>query len=239
MRDTLNGPSGEKLLDRERSIRSKFATLQAEARAKQPGAEADKLVQQLSDTQIEYAKALAAIHNASSYYRDQLSQGDNLKSLAIVRQKLGELNSIMLFYYAGAKLSFLLLIDPDNPKPQIVPLEIPDQLAAAMSVKAGPVTREDLVALVAQYLKDVRDHAGGRGLTGIVYSDEGIQAGDQGTQLAEVLVPPAVRNAVYKRAPQSVIIVPDGALCELPFEALLLERQPKPKYLLDVFPPIA
>src|SRR5262249_3653979 len=89
------------------------------------------------------------------------------------------------------------------------------------------------------YLADVRDRAGGRGLSGIVHSQEGVLAADQGTLLSEVLVPRSVRNSIAKRAPQSVIIVPDGALHELPFEALLLERDPSPNYLLDVFPPIA
>ncbi len=108
-----------------------------------------------------------------------------------------------------------------------------------MSIKSGPVTRPELVKLINAYLADVRDRTGGRGLSGIVHSKEGVLAADQGTLLAEVLVPRSVRNIIARRAPQSVIIVPDGALHELPFESLLLEREPSPKYLLDVFPPIA
>jgi len=108
-----------------------------------------------------------------------------------------------------------------------------------MSVKPGPVTRATLVQLFSQYLADVRDRAGGRGLAGVVHSEKGVAAAEQGTSLADVLVPRSVRNIIEHKAPQSVIIVPDGALHELPFEALLLESQPTPKYLLDVFPPIA
>ncbi|HEY2882383.1 MAG TPA: CHAT domain-containing protein, partial [Pirellulales bacterium] len=96
-----------------------------------------------------------------------------------------------------------------------------------------------MAQIVNQYLTDVRDRAGGRGLTGIVHTESGVLASDQGTVLAEVLVPRAVRNMVERRGPQSVIIVPDGALHELPFDALLIERSPTAKYLLDVFPPIA
>src|SRR5262249_10807909 len=74
---------------------------------------------------------------------------------------------------------------------------------------------------------------------GTVHSSKGAMEADKGTLLAEVLVPRTVRSLIESRAPQSVIIVPDGALHQLPFEALLLESQPSPKYLLDVFPPIA
>src|SRR5262249_36739570 len=104
--------------------------------------------------------------------------------------------------------------------------------------KAGPLTRPAAVQLVNGYLADVHDRAGGRGLAGTVHSTKGVMAADQGAALAEVLVPRSVRSLVEKRMPASVIIVPDGALHELPFEALLLESQP-PKYLLDVFPPIS
>jgi CHAT domain-containing protein/tetratricopeptide (TPR) repeat protein len=239
LRDTLTGPEGAKLRERERVLRSKFATLQAEARTKLAAGPADTLIKKLSETQVEYAKVLAEIHNASAYYRDRLTPGNNLKSLQLVQQKLAELDSMMLFYYAGAKESFLLVIGPSGQQPEVFPLTVPDDLAKSMSVAAGPVTRESLVSLVAQYLRDVRNRAGGRGLTGIVYSDEGVQAADEGTQFAKVLLPPEARNLVGKKPPSTVIIVPDGALCELPFEALLLDRKPATKYVLDVFPPIA
>ncbi len=152
---------------------------------------------------------------------------------------------MMLFYYAGAKQTYLLVIDPASKETKVFPLEIPAQLAGAMKVNAGPITRLSLVQLVFQYLADVRDHDGGRGLAGTVISPKGVLAADQGTALAEVLVPREVRTIVEQRKAQgkakSVIIVPDGALNELPFEALLLERQSNEKnlYLLDVFPPIA
>src|SRR5262249_12142708 len=139
----------------------------------------------------------------------------------------------------GQKASYLLVIDPADEKEQVVQLEVPQELAAALDVKAGPIARSAMAQLVNHYLADVRDRAGGRGLGGVVHSEKGVPAADHRTPLAEVLVPRSVRNIVEHRGPQCVMIVPDGALDELPFESLLLESRPSPKYLFDVFPPIA
>jgi CHAT domain-containing protein len=247
LRDTLTGPEGEKLHSRERQLRAKLATLEAQAQSQvesdakgQSKPALANLSRQLDAAQNEYARVWSDIRSASPYYRQQLSgKSGKLGSLDGLRQELAKLRSVMLFYYAGAKKSFLLVIDPDEKEVPVVPLEVPAALADSMSVKPGPVTRAALVQLVSQYLADVRDRSGGRGLAGVVHSEKGVAAAQQGTSLADVLVPRSVRSIIEHRAPQSVIIVPDGALHELPFEALLLESQPTPKYLLDVFPPIA
>jgi CHAT domain-containing protein/tetratricopeptide (TPR) repeat protein len=247
LRDTLTGPEGGKLRSRERDLRTRLGTLEAQAQSmveaagkgqsKPPLAD---LSRQMDAAQNEYARVWSEIRSASPFYRQQLSgESSQFSSLEALRNELAKLHSVMLFYCAGSKKSFLLIIDPDKKDVPVVPLDVPAALADSMSVKAGPVTRATLVQLVSQYLADVRDRAGGRGLAGVVHSEKGVAAAEQGTSLADVLVPRSVRSMVEHRAPQNVIIVPDGALHELPFEALLLESRPAPKYLLDVFPPIA
>ncbi len=251
LRDTLTGPAAEKLLATEKELRAKLGTLRARAVAiteSQPSAAASsdagnaelmKLAAELDRVESSYAQVWSEIRNASPYYRQQLARDAKLGTLELVREQLAKLNSVMLFYYVGAKKSYLLVIDPAEHVPEVVSLEVDLPLAEAMSIKAGPLTRPEIVKLVNAYLADVRDRAGGRGLSGIVHSKEGVLAADQGTLLSEVLIPRSVRNRIARSAPKSVIIVPDGALHELPFESLLLEREPSPKYLLDVFPPIA
>ena len=152
---------------------------------------------------------------------------------------MGQSHGLMLFYYLGSKECHLLVIGgPDKPV-EVVPLVIPEPLSAGLHIKAGPLTRPIAVQIVSQYLADLRDRGGGRGLSGIVHSKEGVREAEQGTQLAEVLLPHAVRKRIDERKPQEITIVPDGALHQLPFEALLLEGGDTPRYLLDVFPPIA
>jgi CHAT domain-containing protein/tetratricopeptide (TPR) repeat protein len=244
LRDTLKDANGLKLLARERELRAKFATLRAQSlaltqTASQKKAELDKLSSELDKVQTDYAQVLADIHNASPYYREQLSRDSQLGSMERVRAALGKLDSMMLLYYVGAKKSFLIVIDPAVEQPKMFPLEMPTNLAESMTVDAGPLNRPEMVKIVNLYLADLRDRAGGRGLGGVVQSPRGVMAAEKGTGLAQVLVPREVRDLVLKRAPKSVVIVPDGALNELPFEALLIESRPASKYLLDIFPPVA
>ncbi len=120
-----------------------------------------------------------------------------------------------------------------------MPLAVPAALATGLNVKAGPLTRPTAVQLVSQYLADLRERGGGRGLAGIVRSEKGVMAAEQGTQLAEVLLPREVRGRIERRNPSGITIVPDGALHQLPFEALLLEAGDSPRYVIDALPPIS
>jgi CHAT domain-containing protein/tetratricopeptide (TPR) repeat protein len=247
LRDTLTGPAGDKLRERERILRSRLGTLRAEALAANDAGPKpsdsrqviDNLSRELEKAQDDYAQVWSEIRNASPYYRQQLSRDAKLSSLGTVRSELAKLDSLMLFYYVGSKKSYLLVIDPSAQDTLVVPLEVPADVAESFQVKPGPLTRPAVVQLVNAFLADVRDRGGGRGLAGTVHSEKGVMAAEQGATLAEVLVPRPVRSLVEKRAPKCVMIVPDGALHELSFEALLLERQPTAKYLLDVFPPVA
>jgi len=57
-------------------------------------------------------------------------------------------------------------------------------------------------------------------------------------QLANVFLPPYVRERIKSCAPDHVLVVPDGALHKLPLEALPLELGSKPRFLLDELPPL-
>jgi CHAT domain-containing protein/Tfp pilus assembly protein PilF len=57
--------------------------------------------------------------------------------------------------------------------------------------------------------------------------------------LADVLLPPAARRRLRDLDPECVVIVPDGALHKLPFDALVVESGKEAKYALDVLPPLA
>jgi len=243
LRDTLTGPEAKPLLDRERELRTRLGTLRAKVLAAGSKSDSDRalaeLGKQLSATQDEFAAVWTDIRNASPFYRQQLARGTPIGSLAAVRRQMGQSKGLMLFYYLGSKESSLLVIGGEQTPVEVVPLVIPQALADGLHVAAGPLTRPIAVQIVSQYLADLRDRAGGRGLGGIVHSPKGVRGAEQGTILAEVLLPRAVRKMVEDRAASWITIVPDGALHQLPFEALLLEGGDSPRYLLDVFPPIA
>src|SRR5262249_34437322 len=54
----------------------------------------------------------------------------------------------------------------------------------------------------------------------------------------DVLLPPTVRQRIRALGAEGLVIVPDGPLHKLPFEALLFASAPKPVYAVDELPPI-
>jgi CHAT domain-containing protein len=76
-----------------------------------------------------------------------------------------------------------------------------------------------------------------RGLAGTVATIKGEPITPNAlTIVGDTLLPTAVREAVARRRPKAIVIVPDGALHQLPFEALLLTAGPEAKYVLDEWP---
>jgi CHAT domain-containing protein/tetratricopeptide (TPR) repeat protein len=57
--------------------------------------------------------------------------------------------------------------------------------------------------------------------------------------MGDMLVPPEVRLRLHQAGAANVLIVPDGALHRLPFEALVVRGGMKGRYLLDELPPLA
>src|SRR5262249_23237165 len=107
LRDTLSGQEGEKLRSRERQLRAKLGTLQAQAQAAVESSAANgkskpllaDLSAQLDTAQNDYAQVWSEIRSASPYYREHLTgKGGDLGSLGALRQELAKLHSLMLFY---------------------------------------------------------------------------------------------------------------------------------------------
>lgn len=242
LRETLTGSGSKELLDRERTLRTKLGTLRGlmQAAVASPDSQQtlDKLGKEYSGAQDEFAHVWTDIRNASPFYREQLGKDAPIGSLAAIRRMMGPSKELMLFYYLGSKESHLLIVGGPEQPVEVVPLVVPEALAAGLKIKAGPLTRPVTVQIVSQYLADLRDRGGGRGLAGIVHSPEGVLEAEHGTQLAEVLLPREVRKKIEQRQPQGITIVPDGGLHQLPFEALLIEGGDSPRYLIDIFPPI-
>jgi CHAT domain-containing protein/tetratricopeptide (TPR) repeat protein len=112
---------------------------------------------------------------------------------------------------------------------------------ARTAIKPGPIDARQLTRLVAWYREDLRDVDFGqtRGITGAVASQKGNELRASSLVLGDVLLPKAVRELIRERAPEQLVIVPDGALHQLPFESILLDDGSTSKFALDVFPPIA
>lgn len=59
------------------------------------------------------------------------------------------------------------------------------------------------------------------------------------TMLTNILLPQAVRKRIRDLSPERLIVIPDGALHQLPLESLLISEGSERRYVLDEFPPIA
>jgi CHAT domain-containing protein/Tfp pilus assembly protein PilF len=107
--------------------------------------------------------------------------------------------------------------------------------------RAGGLTQSTATALVNWYLSLVqdRDPVTSRGLIGTVRSAKGAKSEGSAAALANVLLPQEVRRLIEKRRPETLIVIPDGALHRLPLEALVLADGPTLRYGLDELPPIA
>ena len=122
--------------------------------------------------------------------------------------------------------------------------------ASREAVGATPLTREAAHLLVTEYHK-ILHRAPGAGeelgpvKAAVTETEEANRPWEAhtariGAPLARILLPEAVRELIRKDRPRYVVVVPDGALHDVPFEALVLGEDRPLRYLLDDedFPPI-
>ncbi|MEX0587133.1 MAG: CHAT domain-containing protein, partial [Pirellulales bacterium] len=176
---------------------------------------------------------------ASPLYRELLAQNAKTDSLAAARQTLLSERSLMLFYYLGTEASHLLVIGDAKRPLRAWSLTVTPAVAKVLEIKAGPLTRELTAQLVGRSLAAVQRKPNARDLTGTVTSPKGVLATDQEQALTDLLLPAEVRELVLAQPLDYLLVIPDGALHQLPFEALLLRSRPTRRYVVDEFPPIA
>ena len=114
-------------------------------------------------------------------------------------------------------------------------------------VTAGPLTRRKGADIVAWYRQVLRQKQFDptRGIGGTVETTKGTAVATTSlVAVADILFPEQLRKLIRERSPQKLVIIPDGALHNLPFEALLIRAgdttgSDSPRFVLDEFPPIA
>jgi CHAT domain-containing protein len=104
----------------------------------------------------------------------------------------------------------------------------------------APLDQSVVRALVESYLQQVGNprFRPTRGLR-LESSIPGSEVPPQRLELlASVLLPEPARAHIRQEDPPGLVVVPDGALHKLPFEALVFKSGPKPTYAIDELPPI-
>ena len=166
----------------------------------------------------------------SPVYRSLISAGTGPPRLSQVQRRLPA-DSRLLLYLLGDEDGLVLIVGAHSAR--AVKLAVPESEAKALDVKSGPLTAERLHSILIGAKDD-----------GVVtrLADSSTRSEDLTPKLAalwRVLVPETERRAVIEGKVKRLLIVPDGPLALLPFEALVVEEGKAPEYLLDAGPPVA
>ena len=116
----------------------------------------------------------------------------------------------------------------------------PDRPLPAPAAESVPLTDTVTARLVNHYLRQIADPSfrPTRGIA-LVSRTAGAEPKPSGPEvLGDALLPLALRDKIRASGAKRVVLIPDGALHKLPFEALLLSADASPKYALDELPAV-
>lgn len=191
----------------------------------------DELAKKLGDARQEVISAYAAIRNASPGYRQIVGKDNQLATIEEIQQSLVGDRGILFEYALGATECFVIVVPGPNQPPTVHRLAANSEQAERLGIEPGPLT--------SQRLNQILIDADGKGVVQLLGQPaSALQASQKLAALWEVLVPTELRPALAGQSLDRLLIVPDGMLNLLPFEALVVEASEDPLYLLDVGPPI-
>ena len=229
----------------ETHARARLAELQARitfTRSRGDVPEPDRLAtlaaleDSLRQADRDYANAYEAVKAASPLWRSYVTSGGEPVRLSESQRALVPPGGLLLLYQLSEESGSLFVIPPGRDGVEVFALAVPEEAAASLGVEAGPLTEAKLHAALAGEAQ--RD--------GLVtrLSTRGTEAGGPTSEAAlhalwQVLLPETVWERVAVAS--EVIVVPDGPLHALPFEALVVEPGSSPtavRYWLDAGPPV-
>ncbi len=116
----------------------------------------------------------------------------------------------------------------------------PDRPVAPPKVESVPLTDTVATRLVNHYLQQIADPSFNptRGIALVSRTpNTGTRAAASET-LGDAVLPHDLREKIRASRAKRIVLVPDGALHKLPFEALTLSAEPEPRYALDELPAV-
>jgi len=256
-------PARSSLAGRERAAASRLAELQervtfarsrSDLTSEERGRRVAGLDKDLGDASRSYAMIYDEIKNASPLWRD--TTGGPPISLDTARREIVPPGGALFMYVIGEEESGLLVLPPPPGAPFFQRLEVDRASATILGIPAGPVRARDL-GRVLDGTQGARAAGGSSSATGgllpalarppatgdLLEEAERDAAGHslpaRLLALFHVLVPRRVWASVNTAS--EIVILPDGPLLRLPFEALVTKKGRSPasaRYWLDDGPPI-
>lgn len=187
----------------------------------------------------ELARIGEAIRRESPLWRDVVTAGGVTIDLERARAEVVPVDGLLLVYQLGARDGRVMVVPPaGRGEVQALALEVNRAQAEALGVAAGPFGAESL-AMVLEPTGTIGAPEvleGVRGLVKIAPPGARAVASAPGrlSALLDALVPRVIRGEI--QGAQEVVVVADGALHRLPFEALVVRDGRRPAYWLDAWP---
>jgi len=183
----------------------------------------------------EYQQVYEEIKSASSLWREVITASGQPIDLVTAQNQLVPAKGLLLLYQIGAEESFVFVIPPAAEKAEALPLKISSKAAALLGVKAGPLKADELNKIL------VGQETNGGLLEQLKFPeiDQQKSVSAKLSALWQMLVPQSLWSKLV--AYDEVVIVPDGVLHLLPFEALVVKSGVAPsaiRYWLDEGPVI-
>jgi CHAT domain-containing protein len=221
----------------------------------------DALSAMLEKLRGEFVRAEQEVRSTSAAARQLLLEADQPVASASppsenewINEWIGD-DAVAVVYYVGAGNSYvfacgrklgvvgqMLTFDPEQARRRGLPLPaLPDGQSNQLPLRADHVARlvRDVRAGAAKLpeseRRKVRATRGQQALQLTISTKVGPEAD---YVVTDILLPRELRQKIVDARPSHVIVVPDGALHELPLELLPYEPERK-TYLLDTLPPIS
>jgi tetratricopeptide (TPR) repeat protein len=188
-----------------------------------------ELLADLAKAQDEAAEIYRDVQMLSPAYRLITAENQKPLSLGALQSWVDANEELLLCYCVGQEGIFVLVV-PAKEKPRLVRLAPDAEMTAKLGVDTrnpiSPQLPEALRAEVLEVLMILSD------------TENSARVPKRLARLWRFLVPEPEREALTSGRFKRLTIVPDGILALLPFEALVVETETRPKYLLDAGPPI-
>ncbi len=202
-----------------------------------------ELERKLRTAYDDYQQAFEEIKSASPLWRELITSGGKPVSLNTIQSQLVMPRSLMLIYQVGKESSFLFVIPPTGQRPEVMQLQVGEQIAPILGIQAGQLkstdlqnilTGQDPVKSTIGLIQQLNSARGARRL-----QEARIETTPQLHALWQVLAPQELWPRLLRCS--EIILIPDGVLNLLPFESLVVKmgkRQDEARYWLDEGPAI-
>lgn len=185
---------------------------------------------ELQAARKQQTEAYSFIRNESPAFRRVSGQQFAGVSLADLQAYLKREQALMLYYLVAPEESLVLAIDEEEQVHGGV-LKLDDESRKVLGVDLN-------VDFGREVLQGILTNEHQTGVAQLL-SNPASDFAPKLRALSKLLISETILNEIRTGRYRRLIIVPDGPLALLPFEALVVEQEPELKFLLDVAPPIS